>query len=67
MDGDDEDVVRHRGREERLDASRYACFTGRVDLCEGLLSRGAKVNLNLKKPCDYGLSSHEAYTARLGH
>ena len=32
---------------------RYACFTGRADLCEELISRGAKVNLAIRKPCQY--------------
>ena len=32
---------------------RYACFTGRLDLCEQLIARGAKVNVYLKRQCTY--------------
>ena len=32
---------------------RYACLTGRVELCEELIARGAKVNVTLKKPCEF--------------
>ena len=32
---------------------RYACLTGRVELCEELIARGAKVNVALKKPCEF--------------